>query len=779
MESQKKLTTVENDNKEKSESEKEEEIDPVKATKVLVEILVELFGKKQYKKILLKFPDTPKEEPTLIPQNEWQLLHIKLSSIQKIIEQKISKYYKIQNIPKILKYFYKENKDIYNWLLLSYELETDNNKDDNKEDNENDNSDYINAFSELLIQFLLKKCCNLSKFCIHNEKIKDAIGFLSLGVKLIKKTEEFFISPDSFWMSAEIFLHLSSILIAEGSFQTAKNFLKNAIKYNYLSIEMKMISDNVSFTFFNLLKKSEYELNIITKVLFNMSIAFYQLGVCYENEGDNYNSFYAYKTSKWFNEIISYDNNTILFSELIEEIHARQLMRNRIIIFFERCVSKKELQDEVHEKKKVYNRLFMEEEKKKQKFEHVENMINKLKLVDVDDEEPNLFDKVGCKPLKENIVKCTKQVSLLNYLLGDTFKEKIFNSKTIEINKLNKDTIDMIQKTIINFKNNERHKLEKRLKKMENEKKKKKDSKFLMTPSLKNSISKKTKSDFNNYDNILRLSHMIKRPESEYRTNKFKKGPLLTDTSFKNKINNTESFYSMNTRPNTANFFNKSFNFHGRDKIANTQRNYTIKNNSLQSARAKLNLISNIENFHSERKNNKKMEKKSRTIYKYGHQYIPKYEFNKYYFNKGFKIKENFLEKQFDRELDFQKRLLKTKCNKEEIYEKIHGVNVTEINKKCDDFFYGTLTNELMNARERKIFFDKTDINLKSIKIKKRNSKKNFIPSSNIKNFEETYKEKNEINANNEDRINDIMNDIMKINDDEKKVIKNMKKTFK
>ena len=768
MESQP-IITIENENKEKTESENEEELDPVKAAKIFLEILVELYGKKQYKKILQKFPDTQKEEPTIMSFNEWKILHLKILSLQKIIEHKISKYYKNPSASKTLQYIYKENKEIYNWLLISYQLDIDN-------------KNYIDSFSEISIQFLLKKCVNFSKFCINNGKIKDAIGFLSLGVRLIMKTNEFFISPDSFYLSAEILLHLSSLLIAEGSFETAKNLIKILIKFNYLSIEMKLVNDNISFSFFNILKNSEDELNIITKILFNMSIAFYQLGICYENEGDNYNSFYAYKTSDWFNKILSYDNNKILFSEYIEDVHVRQLMRNRIIIFFERCVSKKELQDEVHERKKVYSRLFMEEEKKKQKFEKIEKMINTLKLVDVDDEEPNLFDKVGCKPVKENIIKSMKHVHLLNYLLGDNFKEMIFNTKTIEINKLNKDTIDNIQKIIINIKNNERHKLEKRFKNMEKDKKKKRDKKYIVKSplTLKNNNTNKVKSYFNSNYDIFSSSHKKKRPQSEYHTSKSTKNKLYTENTQKNKINITESFYSMNTRPNTAKGYNKSYNNYGRDKIMNTQRNYNLRNNRVQSAKIKSNIIYNTENFFNENKKSLRMEKRNKTIvHKHSHQYIPKYEFNKYYFNKGFKKKENFLEKQFDRELDFQKRLLKTKCNKEEIYEKIEGVNITEINKKCDEFFYSTLTNELMNINERKIFFDKASLNKKSMKAKKKTPKKSHILQINIKKDENCYKEKNEINAINEDCINDIMNDMMKISCDEKRLIKNMKRTFK
>ena len=69
----------------------------------------------------------------------------------------------------------------------------------------------IQSFLELIITFVLQKCVYLSKSCIHQQKIKEAICFLSLGINLINHTYSFFKSPATFSLCGEIFLFFSSI----------------------------------------------------------------------------------------------------------------------------------------------------------------------------------------------------------------------------------------------------------------------------------------------------------------------------------------------------------------------------------------------------------------------------------------------------------------------------------------------------------------------------------------------------------------------------------------
>ena len=86
-----------------------------------------------------------------------------------------------------------------------------------------------------------------------------------------------------------------------------------------------------------------------------------------------------------------------------------------------------------------------------------------MKLIDVDNEDPTLFDKID-KKFKTNVNIATKQIHLLDYLMSDEFKKIIKNMKKIRINKLDYETINIIQRQIINIKNNQREKLSKQYK---------------------------------------------------------------------------------------------------------------------------------------------------------------------------------------------------------------------------------------------------------------------------------------------------------------------------
>jgi hypothetical protein len=250
------------------------------------------------------------------------------------------------------------------------------------------------------------------------------------------RTFNFFKSPDSFEISAEILLYLSSFLIAEENYETAKNLINHSIKFSYMSLELKLFKNGINYRLFNL-KDYKNELPQLSKLFFNLSVSFYQLGICFENEDDSYNAFYSMKTAKFFGNILN-DPKAVLFLNLVKNIEERLLMRSRIVIFFERCVKKEELEEKEIKIKKVYNKLSYLEERRRRKFNKIREKVEKMKLIEVDDDEPDLFNKVGQKPINENVLKSTKQLYLLEYLMSDDFKDVIQKMKKIEINKLEK-----------------------------------------------------------------------------------------------------------------------------------------------------------------------------------------------------------------------------------------------------------------------------------------------------------------------------------------------------
>ena len=756
------------------EEEEEEEIDPSKEIALLFDSLVEMYSKKQFKKILKTIVvKADKEEKFNLM--EWKLLFIRTQTLQKIMERKNTTYYKSMTIPHYSEYIQKVNNDINHWIPFIQELLNLN------------ELTYANSFSEFLILFLLKKCLILSKYHIHFGHIKDSIAICSLAMRLIMKTFNFFKSPDSFQISAEILLNLSSFLIAEENYETAKNLINHSIKFSYMSLELKLFKNGINYRLFNL-KDYKNEIPQLSKLFFNLSVSFYQLGICFENEEESYNAFYSMKTAKFFLNILK-DPKVNLFLDLVKRIEERLLMRSRIVIFFEKCVKKEELEEKEIKIKKVYNKLSYLEERRRRKFNKIKEKVEKLKLVEVDDDEPDLFNRIGQKPINENVLKSTKQLFLLEYLMSDDFKDVIQNMKKIEINKLEKDTINKIQKKIVYLKNNEREKQEKQnkkilnlIRKLENTKKeddeikKEKEKEMNQKPLIKNKNKNKSNTYISSsiYNSFTTSNTKKPRISSAYNVNH--KSNLLTYNNNLNQSNKTLKTYNEKPKFNDSLYTSPSryLSLHDNGSITR-KKTYLTRDRILNGKRSQIYNQKYINQNISEKKNKSVRQKNLRDIIKSkaeNMKIIPRYNYNNYYFNKRFRKKYNFLENQYDRELAFQKQLLKSKNIKGET-GKPESISIKDIHKSVDRFYFTTFQNELMNAKEKQIIFNKIQTIGHAKKFQRKvfyTESRQYSPISLNKEFE--YLSPNQIYERNDDCINEITNKISKIITKEKEIEK-------
>ena len=700
----------------------------------LYQSLYELYSQKQFKKIV-KSIKLKSDKVDKFFFNEWKLLHIRTTTLQKILYDKISKYHNSIKIPHFSNYLEIANNDINNWILLTKELFIQNDKN------------YVGAFNEFIITFILKNCLILSKKYINSGHIKNAIEALSLGLKFIISSIVYFASPDSYYLSAEILLYFSSLMIAEKKFQTAMNLISLSIKFSYISIEIKLMKDlNNYHTLFDL-NNYKNEIKILSKIFFNLSTAFYQLSVCQENQKDCYNAYFSMKASKYFSKFINFENMDI-YQNLIKSIENRLLMRNRIIIFFEKCVRKEELEHKSNKKRSQIKMMISHEEKKKQKYDKIQRYAEHLKFIDVDDEEPDLFHRVGEeKKIKQNVLKLTKHMQLLNYLMNDEFKDLVHSMKKIEINKIDKETVYKISKRIIKFKNREHFKLEQKIKKQINIKRKleeRKNSVYLAKNEQEDSNEKITKNknlNNSNKSNTLKSTTLFSMSKTTMNKKKqrvhsafIRVNPknLAQDT---NKKNTSKVLTFRNNSSKKMTFYNSNLSLYStpsgyfsiNDNNFSTNKNQTIfdtkKYRGLSSSNSvNLKMILNKKNNQSATvKTTKKI-----SIFKANNKnnVTARYNPDKIFLSKGFRRKYTFLEKQFDKEIDFHKNLLKIKNMKEDLV-KPKAPNFREINQNAKNFFYMTYYNELSNVKDKQIFFDKKEV-----------YKKNKI--SNIKRYEST-----------------------------------------
>ena len=774
-----------NTNEENNKSEERQKKNPISKIDKLYKALFELFSQRQYKKIV----KTVKLKSDRIGKfffSEWKLLHLRMLTLQKILDDKMAKYYNTNKIPHFANYLNEVNNDINNWLILTKELID---KGDEK---------YYKSYLEFIISFILKNCLILSKKYIHTGFIKDAITVLSLGLRLIYNTITFFSSPDSYFLAGEIFLSFSSFMIAEKNYKTAMNLISLSIKFSYISLELKLSKNyNNYHTLFNLSKYGN-EIKFFTKTFFNLSVAFYQLSICHEQQNESYNAYFAIKTSNFFAKYCDIEKIS-LFEDLITKIETRLLMRNRIIIFFEKCVKKEDLEDKIIKRKPAFKLMVSHEEKKQKKFLKLSNFLQKMKLVDIDDNEPDLFNRVGDKQIDPNVLKMTKHMQLLNYLMNDEFKDLVNSMQKIEINKLDKETINRISKKIVNFKNKEHFKLENRIKKQISLKKKleerknntiiekndieESDEKIQRYKNKNKNVNKNNNNKSNTFKSTTALSLSTTNNKNKTRVRsafqRANQSNIIQDITRKNNskvLSNRNSSQRMNfsiSMYSTPSAYlsiqeNKVLNQKSR---SNNSQKYIIRNRGLPTNNSiNLKLNSDSINYPSTKKTQKK------NIFKLSNKIItPRYIHDKYALAKGFRQKYSFLENQFDKEIDFHKNLLRTKSLKEELV-KPKAPNLRELGEKVKKLFYTTFYNELMNAKEKQIIFDKKDVNKRNKKIRasKRYQSPEVILFKRLNLSSDVCLDTDEVNEINERYINEVSKNIMEINE-KKSLIKKFK----
>ena len=222
-----------------SQSSKEEEAEN------LYILISDEFRKHQFKKILKTLKDCQLDNNTKFYT---KIILLKIKTIQKIIERKLEKYFSFPNkLKSTQKYFIEFYSSVNEFLSFL------------KEDEEDDKI--------------------VSLYCVHLNLFTDCIAFLSLGERLIKNTCEFFISPEIHYYSVCIYLFLSSLLIMNENYSTAKNYLNISLKICYKELELRLNDSHIN----SLINISEINNTAIQesieKIFFNITIAFYQLGV--------------------------------------------------------------------------------------------------------------------------------------------------------------------------------------------------------------------------------------------------------------------------------------------------------------------------------------------------------------------------------------------------------------------------------------------------------------------------------------------------------------------
>ena len=651
-----------------------------KISKKIFENALDTFQKKQFKKTLTYINTVQLE---LNKNYYWKILILKLTCYQEIIEKKLLRDYdKYRLLIKVQKYFSLFNKETQNFF-----------KDLKGND---DSPDYLNK-CECIISLILRQCYNYSQFCIHQNFLFDAIAFLSLGERLIRNTSEFFISPESDYYATCILLFLSSLFIISDNFGTAKKYLIICLKLSYKELELRLdVNNNLSLVNMNNFNESEQEK--INKIFFNISICFYHLGVCKENEYEFHEAYEAYKQAKYFGHL-NENELAIDFVLCLNNMEKREYLRLQLIEFFK--AEEKKYKTDESPKKVQKPKIWYDESLKK--YNKLEEYIEKLNLREIDDDDPELLNKIKGKGYSKRVGIPTKTIHILNYLMDEKFKNVIDKMKKIDYNYLSKKTKDIINKQILKIKNEERVKLAKVQKEKEKENKIDNDN-LKQTNINSNNNSVKEINDINNIilenqdgnqSSLLKtnldlgkITIQFKEENTNKKINqdvteileqkkKTKKLNLKTGAHKKNSFSHNYLNNNIYIQTASSQFYN-STSYESKDDIKTNliyQRNKISNRTSIICS----NRSKTSSKFENLKKNN-----------------IEKIKYDYYTFSRNFKAKKKYLENQFNRELNFQKKLLKCKSEENDFY-KNEDFDERKVKNKCEEFFFKTLNEEKKN----------------------------------------------------------------------------------
>jgi hypothetical protein len=359
--------------------------------------------------------------------------------------------------------------------------------------------------------------------------------------------------------------------------------------------------------------------------------------------------------------------------------------------------------------KKQKPKVWFDEETNIKKYEKLEEYLTKMKLTEVDDDDPDLLNSVHGKPFSKNVGIPTKTIHVLNYLMDEKIREVIEKMKKLEINCLNKNTKETIQKQILNIKNEERvkdaekakEKENKRLKEEENKRLKEEENKKLKEEENKilkeeeNKILKEEENKILKEENnkILQEEENKKVKEEKTKVDNLKKKNIM---KLKNQKIGKHSRYQIILNPNlgsnnsraNSKRYSSIFSEKSKDEISVRSNIQTSFNNFTKNVflKTSINCSKGNKTFHKE-KNEKEIQKIS---------------CDHYIFNKSFKEKKKYLDEQFNRELKFQKNLLKSKGSGSEDFDFI-SFDERKTKAQCEDFFEKALENEIKLGIEKDI----------------------------------------------------------------------------
>ena len=662
------ISNEDNDDNSKNKKElsididsEEDDIKPIDINeeyKLWLQNLIIFMNSCSYRKVLKEIENNKNKFNSLDIKELWKYKIIQLKAILRIIKIKLVKYsseIKRENTRqnKSIKFWFNQVYFIFEDLINMFGQENNNNIDKNSIDIIKPIQNIIENYLQFLYLNILfyKETNELAQICVYLSFIDNLMPFMEYSTDF-----------NSIFLLQKLLLFRAKIALQNRNYILSLEYQKTVIK---LGFRMLLFLTDVytGLNYIDLSKKNSFTKKIYY-IFVHLLLAFYLRGVACEQLGDITRMARAYMICKWVYINFLLDDNE-LFGVFISKIESNAISQIKIIHDFRKIIeNKKKFTEKKYERKRITSVKIKNNLHKKNKlvFEKYPSLINNdrfnnkyinksensIKTEKYQTEKlESYLDKIGKKLYKEEenrnnnlIKKFTKSsfivstMTMIDNLLSKDFRKILLKMNKIEITKPKDDIKSLINKTII----------QKRRREFNNN---------LLKSRRVQSCINIHKDNYENNNNSCKSSLIRNEVNNNIQKrfqiylNKRKINNINTSSS----INKNKDYYDINNKNNKNSTNQTTIKvIHFKD-IKNSFNNFSTqeKNNRKNFKNfpmTKLKIIKNLKNL----KNCSNSQK------------VIKYRFDKYEFSKNHLKKKNYIDKYFDKEIDFHKKLLNSKA---------------------------------------------------------------------------------------------------------------------
>jgi hypothetical protein len=661
-------------------------------------------AKCKYRKVIEDIETT--EDIFINCRHSWKIKELKIRSMLKIANRKIIK----SNDPSGSN-FNSNNiaREIETWLTRIDDEIDKLNKEIQSNLACHEMNDEIEMMVDISVQLLLENIYLCALFYKNDKNMDDCCAALSFGRRVIRDYVDYSKDPRTLNIAQKIYLFISSCLIGDSDFDNARSYLTMCLNLCFKELFMRVdILEGLNFT--NL---SKSQVHYFYKIFLNISIAFYQRGACEEYMGSTVRAIESYKQSRWFVMKFVYNTNPEL-AQFICDVEKRALKYDSMI---KNIKEKAEIQKlKAMKVSGQENNLKLISDEKKinlariaegnyinlSKHDKTKHIIENLKFQELEYEANRRLENHKSK----DVILST--VHLVDTLMSDEFRDLIKNMKNMEVNKMDKETHEILQKKITEVR------VEKNYLRKSEENIKESKSNLLRESSAK----ELTKESFRDPDNKIK----IYTKHSIFAQNKFNSNQKLRDSEItfsSNNVNNLNSNQTKSTQymSNAATMKRSFLISESTNKLTPTITTATGTN----FFNSKVNSIYSSDN-HNSTKKILPVRAKSSMSKRLNTGEVEKFTFDEFVFNPKCKGKIDYLHRINNKEIIFQKQLLKLKKCEKIIIDEVKEQNIKQL---AEVFYKRGISHHLNRKIESQV--KKADFMQGSVFAKNEKVKENLV----------------------------------------------------